>query len=113
MTRLEAYRCTDLIRGVAPTVLGFEFERERLTDPAQGRQDRHPALRRARNDLDDRLHRQRLIVEGCNRVDQYVELEAVFAKGLQTHAGRPTRGIAEANGDCVTLTQKAFDDFYI
>src|SRR3546814_3211695 len=89
---------SDVCSSDLPAVLGLEAEMEGLAGSAQARQHGAPDRRRAGHDGDRGGLRQRHVVSDGADVGADLELEAGLAEGLQLHAGRPLRGVAEDDG---------------
>src|SRR5712692_10061203 len=101
-------KCTiDEMARIAPLVLAFEAERERLACAAHGRQDGLVEYRWSGDDSNYRLHRQLHVVVSGERIHQDPELESGLVEGLHAQSGRTGPGIAQAHGDGVAFAQEA------
>src|SRR2546428_5850124 len=92
---------------IAPFVLAFESERERLACTAHGRQDGLVEYRWPSDDRTRRLHRQLHVVVGGKCVHQDFELESGLLERLHAQSGRTAPDIAQAHGDDVALAKEA------
>ena len=77
-----------LIRGVAPFVLTFEFDRETLANGPDCRANCDISLRCAGNNFDRWLCGDGLIAKGCDRIDQCVKFIAFLTECLKPHPRR-------------------------
>ena len=80
--RPEAKRAVDEMARIAPLVLAFEAERERLACATHSRQDGLVEHRWSGDDSNHRLHRQLHVVVGGERIHQDLELESGLVERL-------------------------------
>src|SRR5437667_4771514 len=86
--RPEGKYAIDEMARIAPLVLAFETERERLACTAHGREDRLIEYRWPGDDSNHRLHRQLHVVVGGERIHQDLELESRLLERLHAQSGR-------------------------
>src|SRR5882762_6367973 len=105
--RPEGKRAIDEMARIAPLVLAFETERERLACTAHGWQYGLIEYRWPGDDRNHRLNRQLHVVVGGERIHQELELESRLLERLHAQSGRTAPGIAQTHGDGVAFAQKA------
>ena len=96
--------------GVAPHILGNDREAERLAGEREGGPDCLPMGCRPRHQRKGRLLRQLGEFVGREGVDRGLELDALFAIGLQPKAGRTLPAVAHSHGESVAGAQIAAAD---
>src|SRR5437879_13086311 len=90
--RPEGKCAFDEMARIAPLVLAFEAERERLACAAHGWQDSLEEYRGTRDDSNHRLHRQLHVVVGGERIHQDLELESGLLERLHAQPRRTAPG---------------------
>src|SRR5471030_50434 len=105
--RPEGKCIIDEMTRVAPLVLAFEAERERLAGAAHGRQDSLVEYWWSGDDRNHRLRRQLHVVVGGERIHQDLELESGLLERLHAQSGRTAPAIAKAHDDGIAFTQEA------
>ncbi len=99
----------ELVRGVAPGIVGLHREAEALPSANHGRQQRVPGDRRPGNNGDLRALGQRHIVVGRDGIGENPKLELAFAIGLQPDTRRAEPPVPKAHCDGVARPQEIFD----